>query len=163
MNVAKTDIALLSTDASCLTTRLKVEEGKDDSTIPELIPSKCDPKQASSTSLSMPTFAPWPKITKSRERHQKEGRLDLLWRRITQKLQIQPYDMVFLVPLDAFFHCAIDEHDVMPSRPQNETWLPWKVYCPAIGRRPRGSLEPGPSRAKGCSWRQVLGKGPGVY
>ena len=23
--------------------------------------------------------------------------------------------MVFLVPLDAFFHCAIDEHDVMPS------------------------------------------------
>ena len=24
-------------------------------------------------------------------------------------------------------------------------------------------LEPGPSRAKGCSWRRVLGKGPGVY
>ena len=36
--------------------------------------------------------------------------------------------MVFLVPLDAFFHCAIDEHDVMPSRPRNEMLLPWKVY-----------------------------------
>ena len=42
-------------------------------------------------------------------------RLDLLWQRITQKLQIQPCSC--LVPLDAFFHCAIDELDVMPSRP----------------------------------------------
>ena len=31
-----------------------------------------------------------------------------------------PMAMVFLVPLDAFFHCAIDEHDVMPSRPRNQ-------------------------------------------
>ena len=60
------------------------------STTPELIPSKWDPKQASSTSLSMLTFAPWPNITKRRGRHRQDGRLDLLWQRITQKLQIQP-------------------------------------------------------------------------
>ena len=36
--------------------------------------------------------------------------------------------MVFLAPLDAFFHCTIDEHDVMPSRPRSEMLLPWKVY-----------------------------------
>ena len=61
---------------------------------PELIPSKWDPKQASSTSLSMLTFAPWPKLTKRRGRHRQEGRLDLLWQRITQKLQIQPYGVL---------------------------------------------------------------------
>ena len=27
-----------------------------------------------------------------------------------------------------FFHCAIDEHGVMPSRPWSEMLLPWKVY-----------------------------------
>ena len=98
------------------------------STTPELIPSKWDTKQASSTSLSMLTFAPWPNITKRRGRHRQEGRLDLLWQRITQKLQFKYNPMVFLVPLDAFFHCAIDEHDVMPSRPRSEMLLPWKVY-----------------------------------
>ena len=61
---------------------------------PELIPSKWDPKQASSTSLSMLTFAPWPKLTQRRGRHRQEGRLDLLWQRITQKLQIQPYGVL---------------------------------------------------------------------
>ena len=64
------------------------------STTPELIPSKWDPKPASSTSLSMLTFAPWPNITKRRGRHRQEGRLDLLWQRITQKLQIQPYGVL---------------------------------------------------------------------